>query len=129
MIFAEYPFTPHVYVVHHTTGFGEQSGEPYRVKDVFYSSDSEEQCREAGEKAFPRDPSGWTYDNYEIRVNTCTEKGKQLEAAWNAEFDKRWAELEENQKKNPHLYKTYSMPDGTSITVKHNEALDGPLKL
>lgn len=120
MTYKEYPYNPHTYIVHHTTGFGEQGGEPIREHEIVYSSDSYEDCMTQGRKLYLRHQSGWTYDDFTINVNTSTPQGKLLLAEFRAKCDK----LEQHQKENPHLYTEYKTGDYTLILRYHPE-LDG----
>lgn len=122
MTYKEYPGEK-TYVVFHTEGTGEQGGSPIVEKEILRSFDTNEEALEFGKDRYPR-ITGWEWDNFTININTLTEKGKEKYA----EFVEDYRRIEAHAKANPHLYHTYEMANGNSITLRHNEAFDGPLK-
>ena len=107
------------YVVQRTTGFGDQGGEPTRWHEYLDSFDTLQEAIEFGNKRFPRDPSGWTYENYTIVINTLTDNGRE---EYNR-FQDKFQQMEEYIKDNPEKFTTY-YADGFSIVLENNAAFD-----
>lgn len=116
------------FIVQHTTGFGDQGGEPIRYKEYVGAHDTLEEAEEFIKLRYPRHPSGWTYDNGHIIINTLTEVGKKLYKEFEEKWEARMAIVEEDMKLHPENYRTYTSNSGMSITVKHNPIFDGDEK-
>lgn len=113
------PGTP-TYVVHHTQGFGVMES-PYKELEVVFASEDYDECMAFGQKTYPRDPSGWTYDSFTINVNILTPAGKALYA----DFDKKFQEMRDAMSKNPNA-REYIMANGITVVLEHNPLFDEP---
>ena len=109
------------YVVHHTTGCGEQGGEPIREHEIVFSSESYEECLAKGRELYPPSGSGWDYDNFTINVNITTTKGIQLLD----KFREEGKVLEQHMKDNPEQWRTYTF-GGHTMHLQYNPAFDEP---
>lgn len=120
----ELPDSEFTYHVYHTTGTGEQGGEPIRRREFLFATNDKEEIEPRARAIYPLDAKypGWTYDNWDYDVNTCTPEGQVIKA----ESDQRWEAIEQDQKDHPEQWSTYTAADGMTISLKHNPIFDGP---
>lgn len=118
MVYKELPFIGKTYIVQHTVGFGvvESPREHLEYVDAF---DTKDEALKYGEEKYPRDPSGWIYDGFDIVINTSTEKGKEEYEKFSKRFDSSLKKIAEN----PQNYYTYKI-NGQTISLEHNNLLD-----
>src|SRR4051812_39701832 len=114
MKFLEYTQYNKTYIVHHTTGFGEEGNVPYRELEVIYTTDNIHEAHEKGREMFPAHPSNWTWDRYTINVNVLTQKGRRIYE----EFIEAGRRLERRLREDPEDFIRYEM-DGTSLYISH----------
>lgn len=107
------------YVVQHTTGFGEQGGEPIRYLEYVGSFNTFLDAAEFGRDVYPSDQSGWTYDDFSIVINTFTKVGKELLHI----FREKCKEIEQKIKDNPDNYETFN-----NITFEKNSNFEVPIR-
>lgn len=128
-VFKPVPSSDKPYLVQHTTGFGDQGGEPITYKEYVGEFDRWSEAVEFGMKKYPISPSGWTYDHFDVVVNTLTKKGAKEFKDYEREAKIRWNAIKEDQKLYPEKYHTFEMENGATITLVHNPIFDEPLKL
>jgi hypothetical protein len=114
-----------LYLAIHRTGFGEQGGEPIRYREIVYSSDDLEELTRTCDALYPKDPSGWTYDNYVVAINTALEEGQRLKIESDKEQKIRFAELDRKMKEHPENYHTVEC-GGYTIHLEKNDEFDKP---
>lgn len=118
MNYSEYPGHK-TYVVQHTTGFGDQGGEPTKWLEIIGSYDTYAEAMAAGLEKFPRHPSGWTYHNFDIHVNYLTKEGKLIKNQRLMEWELMLMRIHEH----PERYETVQT-EGFSLTFKKNAVFD-----
>ena len=123
MNFGNYPDIRKTYVAFHTTGFGEQGGEPIRRHEMVYTDDDLDHLITVCKALYPRDPSGWTYDDFSIDINLATQEGTRLYE----KFREEWKVREQYIKDHPEKYETIQC-DGYTITYEKNAAFDTPVQ-
>jgi hypothetical protein len=121
VILTDYPQFTDTYIVHRTTGCGEQGGEPIRQHEIIGSANTWDEALKLGRALFPPHPSGWTYDSFCININTLTEKGKERLQ----KHQDNCAELEADRLARPELWDTVKI-EAFELHFQRNPAFDTP---
>jgi hypothetical protein len=119
-MYKEYPWSNKTYLVVHTTGCGVMES-PIEEREIVFGTNDENEALSKGRELYPRDGSGWDYDNFTIHVNTSTEEGKRLYQ----EFEAKMNVINENIKQHPENYISFELPNVGKITIRKNPLFDG----
>jgi hypothetical protein len=113
----DFPHIPNLFVVRHYTGHGVIES-PYINREVYYSSDVYSDAQVEADRLFyeknPDPHDSWTYDNYEVLVNSNHPVGKEEAARRKVINDASWKHIEGH----PEEYDHHKVGDMTFITHK-----------